>query len=683
MMNMEGTTTPRSVHHTQPMHDDGTSPSLPFVEVERHGRDAPGARDAGVRTVCTAPLSVTAFQWQLEPPHEVLVVVVKGTFALVEGERATIMDEPRPLCGGRSDDDDDTIVTYPSDFAPIKPRVDLLASGLVAPLDREGARVVDRAAMQVGTTRFEVKRAARGCFGPRSVAQRLAAIQGTYDADWLTSRWPYLPADFDMAFFQAASEAQQVAALVGDERYELAVSSRSGDRVIAGSLPAVTVRVFADGDGVSGSRAGLNEVSMKLDTCAFDVEAMVVEVTWRGHVSAGDVASLFVTQEPLSAPVSSRRIGDKYRVANMELHPVSTLDRAANDPPDDVSEPRVVEQRRAEALSYAVLFHPSAPFRPSAPMPAATTPRGAELVKRWVSQRIADGRDLRALDLRGADLAGFDLSGCDLSDALLSGANLSQARLSGANLTRAKLDRATLSGANLERARVEEADLSGAQLDGAMVCGAVLEGADLSGVMARGANMTGVQAGHALFVESSWTGALFQGATLTACDFSSAVLDAVRFDQAAMCDVRLYDAAGEGVCFDHANISGARGERAKLVRGSFDSTYAAGSSWPKATLSESNFKRAVLTGAVLTDALCNGCDLSRASLRQARMAGCDLSGATLRYANLLAADLEGARLVAADLRSASLYGAHLWRADLTDANLEGAVLAGTRLESLQ
>ena len=74
----------------------------------------------------------------------------------------------------------------------------------------------------------------------------------------------------------------------------------------------------------------------------------------------------------------------------------------------------------------------------------------------------------------------------------------------------------------------------------------------------------------------------------------------------------------------------------------------------------------------------SGADLSDADLRGADLSGANLSGADLSDADLRGADLSGADLSGADLRGANLRGADLSGADLSDADLSGADLSPIR-----
>ncbi len=80
------------------------------------------------------------------------------------------------------------------------------------------------------------------------------------------------------------------------------------------------------------------------------------------------------------------------------------------------------------------------------------------------------------------------------------------------------------------------------------------------------------------------------------------------------------------------------------------------------------------TGADLTRARLNGCDLSKGVFRQAKLSGAVLSGADLREADLSDADLTGANLSGASLRGTVLTGASLDEARLGHAGVDDSTV---------
>jgi uncharacterized protein YjbI with pentapeptide repeats len=98
-----------------------------------------------------------------------------------------------------------------------------------------------------------------------------------------------------------------------------------------------------------------------------------------------------------------------------------------------------------------------------------------------------------------------------------------------------------------------------------------------------------------------------------------------------------------------------------------------------AVLRDADLRGAVLSYADLRDAVLRDADLRGADLRGAVLRGAVLRDAVLRDAVLRGADLRGADLSYADLRGADLRDADLRGADLRDADLRGAVLRGADL----
>ena len=103
-----------------------------------------------------------------------------------------------------------------------------------------------------------------------------------------------------------------------------------------------------------------------------------------------------------------------------------------------------------------------------------------------------------------------------------------------------------------------------------------------------------------------------------------------------------------------------------------------GLSFRDAILKEANLAGCNLEGADFTQAVLAGADLSRARLRSAVLAAADLAGALLNEA-----DLGGAVLAGADLSGAQLTGARLGEADATAALFSGSQLRGASLKGLK
>ncbi|UQA56919.1 DUF2169 family type VI secretion system accessory protein [Polyangium aurulentum] len=527
--------------------------------------------------------------------------------------------------------------------------------------------------------------ASPACFAPISPRWPARAGKlGTFDARWLAERWPSLPADFDWAHWQAAPKVQQIASARGDEAFALA-GVHPQLEVIEGRLPGVRPRVFADREGM------LVEVDLRLDTVAFDANAMKVDLVFRGAIEVSDeeaseVAALFVTMEPLAGPATTlAEVDARYQARRAALEPVTgePAAPAANDAAPDRFAPRQEAIQADLAAAGVASLGPEA-ARESADKPVErAAPPEADERRREVLARMATGATLAGLDLAEADLSGLDLSGQTLVRANLRGALLRGAKLEGADLSEAQLSESVLSEARAAGVTLARADLTGADLTGADLTGAAFEEADLSGARCAGAIFRGARGARARFAGSVVSRAVFDRAELSGADFTGAALDGARFEGAVMREVRLYDASGEGVVFDDADLEGARADALRLSGATLARLVAPRSVWDGATLPDARFVGARMPGASFARAACerasfDGADLRNANLRKARLAAASFEAADLMQASLESADLTGAVL-----RGANLYGAETWKAKIDKAELARAMVGKTKLEGRQ
>jgi len=103
--------------------------------------------------------------------------------------------------------------------------------------------------------------------------QRLE-LAGTYDDAWLETRWPDLPEDFDMSYWNGAHPDLQVPHLRGDEEITLINLTPGGllSFTLPGDTPVMAVRFE------SGKTAA---VPLKIDTLIIDPDLMKVSLVWR------------------------------------------------------------------------------------------------------------------------------------------------------------------------------------------------------------------------------------------------------------------------------------------------------------------------------------------------------------------------------------------------------------------
>jgi hypothetical protein len=287
--------------------------------------------------------------WQLEPPQDSLVVVVKGTFALVPGGEAVPAEDP-VLPTGEEPFEDGPALRYPGDIAVFKPMCDVLVDGHAyapggAAVTRFGLRFGD--ALRLGFAAFgarvwtsrgpsapEPVEAVRlrpehafggprhplnplGCGHGARVGDPLPRLErldapianlddrpepvllnplaenhplrqahvGSYDGAWASKRFPWFPEDFDWAFFQSAPPELRVPHPSPRAPYALE-GMHPTLPTVEGRLPASYPRAFA----VRSERPdAFEEVRLRLDTVFFEPDAMRLLLSWRGFFAVSDL----------------------------------------------------------------------------------------------------------------------------------------------------------------------------------------------------------------------------------------------------------------------------------------------------------------------------------------------------------------------------------------------------------
>ena len=101
---------------------------------------------------------------------------------------------------------------------------------------------------------------------------------GTYDQDWQDNIFPFLPPDFDTAYFQCAPPDQQISTPRGGERVLLANLTPDGRRDFP--FPRVDVPVV-----FFRRRVDRVETNGTIDTVLFEPEADRFTVVWRASLS--------------------------------------------------------------------------------------------------------------------------------------------------------------------------------------------------------------------------------------------------------------------------------------------------------------------------------------------------------------------------------------------------------------
>lgn len=649
--------------------------------------------------------------WKIRPPVWSMVVVVKGTFRIVPDGPAVPAEKPLLPTGNLYVNDDPELPQiYEHDFAPWKPKVDLLLDA------------TDGGTFGVGSWSKRAAAAAQFRPVPQTAPSRLkrAGEPGDFDPEWLKTRWPWWPKNFDWSFYNAAPADQQVESLAGDEIFFF--ENRRG------RLPGLRPRVF------TSEKSGFHEIRMILDTLWAKPDAETLALVWRGHRDVRseklqDIDHLLVVSEPLGAPARDYREDLEAALAKRREKPEEIPPAPARVPPLPPEPAAVpdVEAQFAEIEKQALEFGketvPPSPMKPAEiakavidelrrakeailaagkevpsklqeaidsppkaedfeipevsaePTPQEPEPPAPPTRADILSRKGAlDGLDLTGMDLVGADLSGAKLRGTILRDANLSKANLAGADLSGAVLAHANLSDVVAKGASFQAADLTEVSLRDADLSEAKFEEAILTAADLTGAKLAladasdadlsKANLTGVDARKARFAR-----AMMPQTRLEAADFSGANLSGAG----------LMNAEGARAKFEGADLTELKAAGAKLPELDARRARADGSVWESADLSKANFSFAQLKKAEFSSARLAEAKFVSANPREGRFVEADLRKADFTRANLFRGSVEKADLTEAILAEANLFEAETWEAVFEKADLRGANVRRTKL----
>lgn len=566
---------------------------------------------------------------------------------------------------------------------------------------------------------------------------------GTYDRDWLATRWPGPPADFDPEFFNAAPADQWLPTpLVGNEPLEFDFLHPHTPRWI-GTLPGW--RVTAQIQRIDANSP--DDVPMTLDTVFFDTTTHRLSLTWHGIAPVaddflGDVRGMSFSLESCAganespavpipagmAPVQSPepvRAGQptpnwhhllRHHPIMAELDAPSDADRrvaawfaeaealergaletraplAARDVAGVVSHVRAVLTRVREndrTLGEADLaadldaemacFSRTGRFAPYlAQAPAAAA--DSAWTRPAIVARLAAGESFAQLDLRGVDISDLDFSNVDLRDALLTGATLRHTNFSRANLRGAVLSAVMAPNAQFTAADLTGADFTTADLIGADFSHATLDATDFSQATLDGATIAHATGRDGLFLHVSAVGLIAMGCHLPASTWTDATLADANFDDATLSGATWERVRAPRLSARQAVVGDLRaGEGADFTDAQFPGLSGDGSIWTDSTLNGASFRAAELARADFSRARLACTNFAAANLPNARLLQVVLTDATFSDANCLRANFDGAEFAGATFSDANCFEAEFFNATATDqANWAGCQLAGSKL----
>ena len=508
-------------------------------------------------------------------------------------------------------------------------------------------------------------------FGPIDPASPLRASKtGSYDQIWLEQHWPWLPADFDWTFFNAAPADQQLEGrfLRGDEvlRFDyMHPEFPSYQCRLAGQRARLFVKRR------KGMALIFEEVELRLDTLFADMDAETVTLVWRGVAAAQSMKlkefeEVFIVIEPLSRPLAFDLAGYEalYHTRLAEIAQADAVEIAPIDPLVVVP-PRLPDTAWADRLREAVAaLPPLVPDEPDHPldeewMKAMGVPRPAGTVPPApVVRNLAEGEALirsEIAKLEAAepgvakvfhdvplDFSSFDKEIDEDEKNMTPGANDEVADLPDED------DEWT-------RDRVKRHVAAGGTFDGQDLSGLDLSQLDLSGLSFREARLDGAQLAGCAFDSGDFTGASLAKAVMAQSTFNNC-----RMKNADLSNVVAPESVWQGADlsnaeFDSANLSGADFRR---CRG----------------------KHAGFAGCDLTGADFEACDLEQPDFTSASLAGVRFRNAVIpdaAFYKMLApnATFEGAQIVRGRFNDAQAVNANFTRCGLDDATFENARLA--------
>ncbi len=478
---------------------------------------------------------------------------------------------------------------------------------------------------------------------PRTHASRMA-LTGSYGPEYMATRWPYYPADFQWSHFQAAPPDQRVQGFFrGDERIEADGLHPDHPRIRC-ALPGIAPRVFLHPTGGAPEQA-LTQVPMVLDTIVIDATEAKALAVWRGHLEGvretlEDVSHVFLVHEPLE------RVGTvgEYRAwFDRKLAEESAEDAAFEPeplPPEETTRQTTAptpEQLAAWDAAASAAPEPPAPLEVPGPeeMPSLIEAKRAEM--------LADGFPPDVVDRL------IPANPPPLPDPAQVAAEQAQA-LEEAIAAARRLNEPALVAA-LEAARepppeppppppvapppaavslgARESIELGLR-EGRSFAGSIFVEVDLSGLDFSERDLTGC-----VFVRCDLRGCRFARANLASAVLDDSVLDGAVFDQASLAGAQLDRVRGDDVSFRGALLEDAHGERAFLPRADLRHAHAARLSIPRAHLPDALFDGANLDAAELS-----GCELTRARFVDASLVDAWLDDGVVAHAALF----EGANL---------------------------------------
>lgn len=548
-------------------------------------------------------------------------------------------------------------------------------------------------------------------FGPLDITwpQRMRHV-GTYDNEWLRTRYPGFAKDLNWEHFNVAPEDQRIRGY-----FDLAAPFRvegmsPGQRVVEGRLPGVSARLFV---AQRDAEKTLREAAARLDTVVLFPTAGRGLVIFRGMLpiaedDGADVTCVVAAFEDPGAPRSiehyqavrekreDRKNGALYTLIDSDLMPA--WEEPENAPPDDWADMADLvrtedlraayaerkAQRHIEAARNAwiargqdpAIFDKQAPKPKPAPKTLDELPAYLEEAEKEKDLLLEQAKTREAEALRLAreqcQRAGIDFDKLLAERKAKAGGppKLSLVKdlerlkdlaelLKNAGTPSPELSALVSNPAVEERLRKAEAQilevyrkaahlLPEAQYKGESDSALARE--EVSQAKARGESLSG----------RDLTGVDLSNMDLSGVDLSFALLEKVVLRGANLSGAKLH-----GATLARADLRGSRVVGADLTASNFG----------LADVRETDLSGSDLTDAIFYDADLRGAKLARCKLRRTILFGAKLMGVSLREIESADLTLIETSMAGADLAGAKLEKAVFLRCDMEDVDLSGAALA--------
>ncbi len=661
----------------------------------------------------TTPFRIAFLPSRISYPGHDVTVIVKGTFRLTHGDAADPVppEEQLHLAGDLAfDDEREASLSYASDFAPFKPRADVLLVGTChtprgAPRDRALIGIdigsVKKRVSVVGDREWKE--------GPSGVAiagrpQAFSTMPLRWERAFggpgfednpigcgLSNKLPNLehpsrsvtardqrPPPVGVGPVDRRRPVRTRYAGTYDRRwleerwphfpadfdyryFNAAPEDQQIDGYLSGDEPLVIAGVDPDRDVIEtrlpgvrvrcvlrrkGAEDAIEDVAMRLDTLWIDADERRLVLVWRGTARAID-----------------KRLGDVGALlfaAESLSQPAATADQLV-----------AVHGFDARAAETALDEEPSPP---AGDPPPAAREAGAPSQTDGDAETIAEALSLLEQGSAPPDLvarARQSRSLSELLEVLAPALPDPKPGFGAAELAAVEghaEDLLASSGAAPSALARDEMPvppepgaagrLSREEVERRARAGETLADCDL-----RGLDLRGIDLSRANLQRAVLDGCNLEGGRLTEADLTDASARAARFDRA---DLRMTILLG-------AILEGASLIAADLRAASASSTKGRGALFSRANLEGADLTAADLSGASFEEACIRGALFDEAKLASATLVRAEGTRARLASAQLDAASLAGARLEGANLRGATVEGATFEGAHLKEASLEGAV----------